>query len=285
MNQQWKVVIPALALGVLLGIFGTNLFSQEQKIVKDTSSLQIDNVQVEENSLKTYTDPTGLFQFKTPEEVKVSCKKEECLLFSPTEENPQPVPDMTISVKDGEVIFRTWEGFNIPYFEDVVSSFKFLKEISSEEKTIQWTTYNSREKLLHFQYPNSWKLTDKKTGIALTSPTYQTIRSGEIELTGEIFIRSFEKPITFSIEDLFDTFDDTSRLWFEKYQHEKVTYNGISAIIFPKFQEGNEGYYQTEILFGCGENVISLSYSDKDGSGEYQDTLKQIANTISCRVE
>lgn len=240
-----------------------------------------------EPDLTVFTNQTGSFQFKVPKGVKVSCKQ-ECYLSSPTEENPQPVPDMTISVKDGEVIFRTWEGFDIPYFEDVVSSFEFLKEISSEEKAIEWTTYNSREKDLHFQYPNDWKLTEKsneKAGVTLTSPSYQPIRSGEIEFTGEISIRTLEKPLTLSVEDFFDTFDDTSRFWFEKYQHEEAVYNGISAIIFPKFQEGDEEYYRTQILFLCGENVISLSYFDKDGSGEYQDTLKQIVNTVSCTVE
>ena len=47
------------------------------------------------------------------------------ILPAPPEDTP--VPDMTITIKDGDVSFATWEEFEIPYFEHVVSTFTFFE--------------------------------------------------------------------------------------------------------------------------------------------------------------
>lgn len=73
----------------------------------------------------TYTSTDDTFRFQKPKDVVVNCGDTTCILISPTETNPQPVPDMTISVHEGEVSFRTWEDFEIPYFKELVSSFSF----------------------------------------------------------------------------------------------------------------------------------------------------------------
>lgn len=102
----------ALIIGIIIGFVGT---TSVPIIVLDAD---LEN---------TFYSEDGLFSFDTPDNIVVFCDDSSCTLISPTEDNPQPVPDMTVTVEEGDVVFRTWENFDIPYFEQVVSSFRYLK--------------------------------------------------------------------------------------------------------------------------------------------------------------
>lgn len=90
-----------------------------------TLVLTLKNAQANTIGWDTYTSADGDFHFQKPEGVTVNCKDGSCILATPNEVISDPVPDMTISIQNGEVIFRTWENFEIPYFNGLVSSFEF----------------------------------------------------------------------------------------------------------------------------------------------------------------
>lgn|SRR3989338_3548184 len=77
---------------------------------------------------KEYVDPAGLYSFQYPAgiHVRLSPDGDELALFSAPAEDT-PVPDMGINVAAGYVKFRVWENFEIPYFKQLVSSFRFLE--------------------------------------------------------------------------------------------------------------------------------------------------------------
>ncbi len=75
-----------------------------------------------------YNDPAGQFSFAHPTGTYVSAGTSQgianiMLLSAPVREGR--VPDMTITVSPGDVRFKTWENFDIPYFHQLVSSFRF----------------------------------------------------------------------------------------------------------------------------------------------------------------
>lgn len=65
----------------------------------------------------SFEHPVGTYVVETDEGVTI--------LPAPVEDGP--VPDMTITIEDGDVSFATWENFEIPYFEHVVSTFAFFE--------------------------------------------------------------------------------------------------------------------------------------------------------------
>ena len=78
---------------------------------------------------ETYNDPAGKFSFGHPSGTYLSTGTKNgitsiTLLSAPVSEGV--VPDMTITIEAGsEVHFKTWENFDIPYFNQLVSSFRF----------------------------------------------------------------------------------------------------------------------------------------------------------------
>lgn len=153
---------------------------------------------------------------------------------------------------------------------------------SSVGKT-EWATFTFQEKGISFQYPKDWTvidLPDPKAGVALRSPQYKTISSGNIDFSGEIYVNTIANPQNISVEDLFDTFSDTARFWFDKYEYQDIIYDGLSGVKFPKFKENNESYFRTEIFLVCGNKIVSISYFYEEE--KYQDILENIANSLSC---
>ncbi|NQV90530.1 hypothetical protein HQ487_03955 [Candidatus Uhrbacteria bacterium] len=122
--KQTRLIIVFL-VGVLIGVCGVIFFLN----MTDVSEVSDSSVVQAEPGTQTFVSSDGAFSLIVPDTVRVSCgvNSDDCMLISPTDDNPQPVPDMTIGVKNNEVIFRSWENFDIPYFNDLVSSFKFLK--------------------------------------------------------------------------------------------------------------------------------------------------------------
>ena len=107
--QTYVLSVALLLLGVVVGF----LIAKQQTMSPSTGWVE-------------YTDTAGRFSFSHPKEVSVNCREEgACTLFSPTESNSQPVPDMTIKIDLTNVQFATWENFEVDYFEDLVSSFHF----------------------------------------------------------------------------------------------------------------------------------------------------------------
>ncbi len=86
------------------------------------------------NDLQEYRDPAGAFSFLHPtgtvatfatSTVAGQLETRVTLFGAPLETTP--VPDMTVRIQGSSVHFDTHEGMEIPYFEEVVSSFHFTK--------------------------------------------------------------------------------------------------------------------------------------------------------------
>lgn len=86
------------------------------------------------NDLQEYRDPSGAFSFLHPTSSVVTVATSTAageletrvtLFGAPLETTP--VPDMTIRIQPSSVRFETHEGLEVPYFADVVSSFRFTK--------------------------------------------------------------------------------------------------------------------------------------------------------------
>lgn len=91
---------------------------------------------------KLYTDPDGTFVFMHPKGTYVhvgtststrlgvtGTVTEITLAGQPFSEGP--VPDMMITIENGysqSVQFRTWENLDIPYFAELVSSFRLIEQ-------------------------------------------------------------------------------------------------------------------------------------------------------------
>lgn len=65
----------------------------------------------------SFEHPVGTYVVETDDGVTI--------LPAPVEDGP--VPDMTITIEEGDVSFAAWENFEIPYFEHVVSTFTFFE--------------------------------------------------------------------------------------------------------------------------------------------------------------
>ena len=75
---------------------------------------------------QTYADSAGRFSFRHPSGTYVTADKSgNKLTILPAPPKDTPVPDMTITIANGDVHFATWENFDIPYFKGLVSSFEF----------------------------------------------------------------------------------------------------------------------------------------------------------------
>lgn len=86
------------------------------------------------NDIQEYRDPSGAFSFLHPTSAVVTVatsttdgmlETRVTLFGAPLETTP--VPDMTIRIQPSSVHFEMYEGLEIPYFADVVSSFRFTK--------------------------------------------------------------------------------------------------------------------------------------------------------------
>ena len=84
-----------------------------------------------------YTDPGGRFTFVHPKGVYVSANTTTStegtvtgIILTSMPISESPVPDMHITVTDTygqSVEFRTWENLDIPYYDELVSSFRLMK--------------------------------------------------------------------------------------------------------------------------------------------------------------
>lgn len=136
---------------------------------------------------------------------------------------------------------------------------------------VQWKTYKSEKLGLTIKYPQSWSvvvLENEKAGIALRSPAYVPIKSGEVTYDGEIYVNSIPNPKSLSIKNLYETFDDTSRFWFSQFPYEELTITGRKSIHFSGIDElmiSNTGNMITdkreEFIVQGNKKVFYFSFS------------------------
>lgn len=110
-------VILGFALAVFVPAFLMNPFEDSEVRVGGESVL--------------YEDAGGRFSFYHPPGVQVNCSAEldevHCLLTSPTNENPQPIPDMTVTIGTTGIQAHAWEGLEVSYLDELVSSLRLTR--------------------------------------------------------------------------------------------------------------------------------------------------------------
>jgi len=134
---------------------------------------------------------------------------------------------------------------------------------NSAVDTSDWETYTNEMYSYSFKYPNNWdvvELSDPKAGIALKSSEYQPINSGSVEYSGEIYVSSLSNPENLSAQELFETYSDSSRFWFEKYSNDDEIMNGKAVTYFRSFTEDGQEYSQGLILVPSEDKIISVNY-------------------------
>lgn len=150
---------------------------------------------------------------------------------------------------------------------------------SSGSAFTDWKAYSFQNKFT-FRYPPNWQvvsLGDSKAGVALRSPDYSPIRDGDVTLKGEIYVNSLNNPQNLSPEELFSTFDDTSRLWFSKFPYEAHQFGSNSATYFRSFEDN--GPTRSTILIQGQGLIAELDYLYNNDSA--RDVLETIASTVS----
>jgi len=147
--------------------------------------------------------------------------------------------------------------------------------------TSDWLAYSVQNEFT-FRYPSDWQviaLEDPRAGVAVRSPQYTPIREGSVTYEGEMYISSVDNPQNLSAEELFKTFDDTSRFWFTKHAHENVQLGNNRATYFRSFIE--EGQARSLILISGTGLIANLDYLYKNDT--VRDVFETIASTVTFR--
>lgn len=118
-----KFAISSLAIVLSLTLLGAGCGEKNPVVEegeKDAATVEV------EAGWQVYTDARQRFSFQHPSGTHVTANgtgNELTILSAPPSDSP--VPDMTISIAEGNVHFAAWEDFEIPYFNRLVSSFEF----------------------------------------------------------------------------------------------------------------------------------------------------------------
>ncbi|MCH7492487.1 hypothetical protein IID19_02730 [Patescibacteria group bacterium] len=187
-----------------------------------------------------------------------------------------------VSLQRNNIVYQIHIGGHAALFNEskylidqIIHTFQFFPDTSD------WQTYTNAEWGISFNYPADWQaidLPDPKAGIALSSSNYQPITSGAVTFDGEFYVNSISNPNNLSVEQLFDTFDDASVFWFEKFPYEKIDIGGNRAIKFPSLQDGTE-YKRISVYIVGEKQVISFSYQ-YEGLSEFENIFDQILSTF-----
>lgn len=151
-GQKMWVLVMALAVAVmalflvvmnqsrrldLMMLRGPGLGSPQGTMMRrDIPPAAMDRLFLKEDQ-EIYTDPGGRFAFVHPKGVYVSANTTTStegtvtgIILTSMPMSEGPVPDMHITVTDTygqSVEFRTWENLDIPYYDELVSSFRLMK--------------------------------------------------------------------------------------------------------------------------------------------------------------
>lgn len=118
-------VISVLAIAASMALLGAGCVAETAVDVGRTDVV-VEKTNDVRAGWQTYTDRSNRFSFQHPVGTYVMADAtgdKLTILGAPVEDTP--VPDMTISITDGDIHFDMWEDFDIPYFKDLVSSFKY----------------------------------------------------------------------------------------------------------------------------------------------------------------
>ena len=133
-------------------------------------------------------------------------------------------------------------------------------DFSKDLDVSTWKTYESKKVGIRIKYPENWEiivLEDANSDIGIRSPIHFN------NYVDSLYFGLIQNTKNLSIEDLFTTFDDTSRLIFSRNSHENVIVSGRSGV---HFSEINDYGYYSEEYFMIGKNLIySFQYDYKEG--------------------
>jgi hypothetical protein len=133
--------------------------------------------------------------------------------------------------------------------------------------------HSDSERHYSFSAPSSWtvaKLADPKAGYSLTPGDGSK---------STIYVNAIPNPTNASIQQLFSTFDDTSRLWFDRYAHSAVTINGLQAVRFAPFKESGDAVTRIEVAIKGATQVATLSY--QYATDDVLATFNQVVDSLS----
>lgn len=143
-----------------------------------------------------------------------------------------------------------------------------------------WEMYESAEVGLSLRYPHGWGIEEVDTrAVALRSPGYQPIQSGQVTFSHDIYIRVHYNPQNLSASDIIKSFNDSSAFWYSKYPHQDVSLNGRTTLYFPAFQEEGQSYQRTDYFLPFDGKVIGVSYLFTEQT--QSETVRAIASSIS----
>jgi|SRR5687767_12471820 len=120
---------PALIIMLVLGLvggYGLAMSMDKPVPVKQETIAPQEKKDEPEAGWVRHQDPAGEYRFDHPAGTYVVTSAdggEITVLSAPPDQGT--VPDMTLKVAGGHVEFHVWEDFDIPYFDKLVSSFRF----------------------------------------------------------------------------------------------------------------------------------------------------------------
>lgn len=151
---------------------------------------------------------------------------------------------------------------------------------SSTPAQTSWKTYTDSKIGFSFQYPSDWQvitLPDPSAGIALKSPAYEPIVSGNVTFDGEIYIKAGNNPKNTPIQKVFEGYNDTSKFWFSQFPYENIT-TPLPGVKFPSIKEAGSDITRTDYIFSPSGKLIFFTYLYK--TPEVMNIYSQIINSL-----
>lgn len=105
-----------------------------------------------------------------------------------------------------------------------------------------WQVYIDQRYAFQVEIPPErevWRLPDDSAGVVFRHPEAAQLDSFGPVYNNDIFVRGIPNPNNLSIPDLFDTFSDSSRFWFDNYTYMPIVVNGNDGYFFSDLVEGN----------------------------------------------
>lgn len=104
-----------------------------------------------------------------------------------------------------------------------------------------------------------WRQADPNAGVVFRIG--DTPQIGEGIFNGDIVVTAILNPNNLSIPNLFATFNDTSRFWFQRFSYTPVTINNLQGFLFSEIADAGPqyNYVRSVLLLAMEGRVISVS--------------------------